>query len=371
MLTHDELVELYRNFRQEKVLSVYLNGKATDFAERTVWKRRLDQQVNEVRRALNGGRPDEEEDFNKALKRIEKALGEHDNFLPDQGWVGFATPSELVYGKAVRVPMPDLVRWEGGIRVAPYVRALKQERLVLTVLVDSRRARIFEYRNGELGEPKNLNAETFLGDLTDINVSKRATSHTGVRGKTGTDAAQKFLEVGSERMLKKLMDLVTERVGEEGLLVIGGTSEAVAAAKAHLSNSVKARVAEEPSLRLEMSEAEVRDALEKAASKVNQRMQGELLEEVINLARAGGRGALGPGDVERALKEARVDTLLVSRNFIRANPDYADHLIGGAFEQHADVQELSGEGADRLDLEGEGMAARLRYTLQDGNSGQN
>ena len=365
MLTHDELVDLYRDLRGDKVLSVYLDGKATDFAERTAWRRRLDQQVNEARKSANGEGPEEEQRFKKAFKHIEEALGKHDSFLPNFGWVGFATDDGLVYGNPVRVPMPDLVRWEDGIRVAPYVRALKQERLVIAILVDSRRARIFEYRNGELGEPENLNAETFLGDLTDINVSKRATNHSGVRGKTGTDAAQKFLEVGSERMQKRLAELLTERAGDEALVVLGGTPEVVAALHSHLPNRVTSRTAVEASLRLEMTDAEVRDAVEATASAVNQRVQGELLDQVMDQARAGGRGALGPESVEKALKEARVDTLLISRNFIRANPDYADHLVGTAFEAQAEVEELSGEGAERLDREGEGLAARLRYTLKD------
>lgn len=365
MLTHDELVDLYRKFRDDRVLTVYLDGDARDFAERKAWKRRLEQQVAEARRAVNGQRPQEEDSFDRAVARIEEALGEYASFLPDQGWVGFATADELIYGEAVRVPMPDLVRWEGGIRVAPYVRALKQDRLVLTVLVDSRRARVFEYRNGQLSEPEDLKAETFLGDLTDINVSKRATSRSGVRGKTGTDAAQRFLEVGSERMLKRLMQLVTERMGDSGVLVIGGTDEAVAAAKGHLPQQVRERVVSRSSMHVEMSDAEIREELEKAASTLNQALQKGQLESIVDQARAGGRGALGPEAVEKALREGRVDTLLLSRNFIRASPDYADHLVGAAFEQHADVEELSGEGADVLDLEGEGVGARLRYTLKE------
>lgn len=365
MLTHDELVELYRTFRQEKVLSVYLDGLATDFAQRSTWRKRLDQQVTEARRVANGRAPDEEEAFDRALGRIEDVLKEYEAFLPDRGWVGFASPDELLYANPVRAPMPDLVRWEEGIRVAPYVRALKQDRLVLGVLVDSRRARVFEYRDGELIESQDLNAETYLGDLTDINISKRATNHSGVRGKTATDAAQRFLEVGSERMLKKLMELVTERVGSSGILVLGGTPEAATAARSHLSQQMSDRVAVRSSLPLEASDAAVKEHLEAAASELNQALQQKLLDEVVNQAKAGGKGALGPEGVERALKEARVDTLLLSRNFIRGSPDYADHLVGATFEQHADVEELSGDGADRLDMEGEGVAARLRYTIRE------
>lgn len=362
MLTHDELVDLYRNLRERSVLSVYLDGKATDFAERKAWRRRLEQQLTEARKRVNG-EDGEEDAFNRALVRIQDSLANFDNFLPDRGWVGFATAEELVHASPVRVPMPDLVRWESGIRVAPYVRALKQERLVVTVLLDSRRARIFEYRGGILGEKEDLTAETFLGDLTDINVSKRPSAHSGVRGKTATDAAQNFLGVGSERMIKKLADRVTERAGTEAHLVLGGTLEAVAHLRDHLPQGVRERTIERPALRLEMSDAEVRDALEQAASELNQALQEKLLGDVVDRARAGGRGAIGVEPVEKALKEARVDTLLLSRGFIRANPDFADHLVGAAFEQHAEVEELSTEAGYRLDIEGEGVAARLRYTL--------
>jgi hypothetical protein len=362
MLTQDELVDLYRNLRQKPVLSVYLDGKATDFAERKAWRRRLDQQVADARKRVNG-EGGEAEAFDRALARIQDSLADFDNFLPDRGWVGFATDDGLVHAGAVRVPMPDLVRWENGIRVAPYVRALKQERLVLAILVDSRRARIFEYRGGSLEEPENLNAETFLGDLSDVNVSKRPTAHSGVRGKTGTDAAQNYLGVGSERMIKKLTDRVLERAGTQAHVVLGGSQEAVNQLRDHLPQQVRERAIERTNLRVELSEAEVRDALEQAASELNQSIQEKLLAEVVDLARSGGRGALGVEAVEKALKEARVDTLFLSRGFIRANPDFADHLVGAAFEQHAEVEELSTDAASRLDTEGEGVAARLRYTL--------
>ncbi len=362
MLTQDELVDLYRNLRQKPVLSVYLDGKATDFAERKAWRRRLDQQVADARKRVNG-EGGEAEAFDRALARIQDSLADFDNFLPDRGWVGFATDDGLVHAGAVRVPMPDLVRWENGIRVAPYVRALKQERLVLAILVDSRRARIFEYRGGSLEEPENLNAETFLGDLSDVNVSKRPTAHSGVRGKTGTDAAQNYLGVGSERMIKKLTERVLERAGTQAHVVLGGSQEAVSKLRDHLPQQVRDRAIERTHLRVEMTEAEVREALEQAASELNQSIQEKLLAEVVDLARSGGRGALGVEAVEKALKEARVDTLFLSRGFIRANPDFADHLVGAAFEQHAEVEELSTDAASRLDTEGEGVAARLRYTL--------
>jgi hypothetical protein len=362
MLTREELVQLYRDLRQEKVLSVYLDGRAHDFSERHLWRRHLEHELAEARKMVNGS-GDDPDAFGKAFSRVKEALDEYDQFLPERGWVGFATPDRLVYGGPVRVPMPDLVRWENGLRVAPYVRALKQERLVVGVVVDSRRARIFNYRDGTLGEPENLLAETFLGDLSDMNVSKRATSHSGVRGKTATDAAQRFLGVGSDRMVKALVDRIADAAGDEGMVVVGGNVEAVAAVMGHLPQSLEKRTIQRTALVFEMSDAEARDEIEQAASELNQRVQEELLGEVVDQARSGGKGALSPEAVRKALGEGRVDTLLLSRSFIGANPEFADHLVGAAFEQHGEVEELSGTGGERLDSDGQGVAARLRYTL--------
>ncbi len=341
-----------------------MDGRTTDFSEHNLWRRRFDAQVSELRNRLKAEESPEVGHFDQAVDLISGALDEYDRFLPDRGWVGFATAERLVSAEPVSAPMPDLVRWEEGIRVAPYVRALKQDRLVVGVLVDSRRARVFEYKDGTLRESEDLRAETFLGDLTDTSSSKRAANSTGMRGRTGTDAAHRLLEVGSERMLKRLSEVVAERTGPHGLLVIGGVTEAVSSAVQHLPAAMAERTIQRPSMNWDMSDAEVMASMEDAASHLNQGLQNELLSEVIDQARAGGRGALGPELVEQAVREGRVDTLLLSRDFIGGNPDYADHLVGAAFEHGGDVEELSADGASRLDLEGRGVAARLRYQLE-------
>jgi hypothetical protein len=362
MLNHDELVDLYRTHRDTRVLSIYLDGGAKDFAERKVWRKHLEHALNDAAAGLESGTP-EDQAFQAARRALEGELAEFPNFLPDRGWVGFATADGVIHAGGVRVPMPDLVRWEDGIRVAPYVRALKQERLVVAALVDSRRARIFEYKEGALSEFESLTADTFLGDLSDVNQSKRPSVHTGSRGQTATDAAQVQLEVGAERLFKRLVERLVERMGRDGHLVLGGSLEGVRHVSDHLPNHLRLRSIDQSTLRVEMSDAELRDAVELAASQLNQGLQEQAISDVIDAARSGGKGSLGAEPVEKALREGRVDTLFLSRGFIRANPDYADHLVGAAFEKHAEVEELSVNGGHRLDQEGEGVAARLRFTL--------
>jgi hypothetical protein len=363
MLTHDELVALYRSTRQTQVLSVYLDGGATDFAERKVWHKRLERALDEVRPDVAAGNGVEPKAFASAETILRKELEAYPNFLPGRGWVGFASADGLLHAGAVRVPMPDLVRWEPGLRVAPYVRALKQERLVVGVLVDSRRARVFTYQDGSLTEPENLHADGIDGDLSDINQSRRATVHSGMRGQTATDAAQKLLEREEQRMLKDLVASLQDRVGSRGHLVVGGTPEVVHHLIDLLPEALQTRTIQASSLRLDMRDSEVRPEVEAAASRLTQRLQEEALERVIDEARAGGRAALGADPVGKALRESRVDILFLSRGFIRANAEFADHLVGSAFEQHAEVEELSTDGGRRLDTEGEGVAARLRYVI--------
>lgn len=368
MLSRERLVELYRELRDEPVLSVYLDGDQHDPAERDVWRRHLDQQLADVRTRIEEDPEASAGDLDRlaeATTRIREKLNGFDAFLPGKGWVGFATPDQLWYSESMQVPMPDLVRWEKGIRVAPYVRALKQQRSVILVLVDSRRARVFRYLDGEVTEPADLRADTFMGDLSDIGQPKRATNRSGVRGKTSTDAAQTFLAVGEERMLKELMDVVAEKVGDHGFLVLGGTSAAVSAAMRKLPNGIRDRTLERPSLHVEMKEDEVRGAAEEAASELTQQLQHAHLDDLLDRARSGGLGCLGMEETIRALVERRVGLLLLSRNLIRDAPDVADRAVGTAFEQNAEVEELSALAAEKLDAEAEGIGAVLRFRVRE------
>ena len=364
MLTHQTLVALYRELLGDKVLSIYLDGQATDPAERSVWRRRLEQQLGDAERRLQDEPSEEQAGFQNALSLLKEELGWFDAFLPGKGWVGFATADRVVYSETVSVPMPDLVRWERGIRVAPYVRGLKQGRGVTVVLADRRHARVFAYRDGDAEELPGVVADTDVGDLTDVGVAKRGGTHSGVRGQTGTDAARRFLDAGAERMMKRLMEDLAERVDGDGFLLLGGTPETVSALAQQASPQLAGRLLERPSLHTGMSPAEVRDAAEAAVSELTERLQEGLVTEVSDLAHSGGRGCLGSEATVKALLEGRVDVLLLTRSFIRENPDFADRCVGSAFDQQAEVEELSGSAAQGLDSQGGGIGARLRFLLK-------
>jgi len=240
---------------------------------------------------------------------------------------------------------------------------------VVVVLLDSERARLFLYQDGAVRETDDLRADTFQGDLTDVGASKRGTTVTGQRGVTSTDAGQRYHAVASERMVKELAGLVVQRAGDRGFVVVGGTSEMEKWLRGALPKSLDGRVLVEPALELEMTAAEVREAVGASASELTNRWQLEQVQFFFDQSRAGLRGAMGYRETEKALEEMRVDTLLVSRNRAREDPSDTDRLIGIAFAGRAHVEEVSGAAGDLLDLEAEGIAARLRYRFGERQTG--
>lgn len=359
MLAADELADLYRSYRDQKLLSVYLDTDQHDFAQRGKWRLALKNRVAEQREQA-----DDPGGFDRALAHLEEVLTPDDSrFLSGRGWVGFATPEKRLYAEALPVPMPNLVRWEKGLRVAPYARALKQSRPVIAVLVDGRRARLLQYREGALTESGRLHADTYLGDLTDVNVGKWATSYSGRRGKTGTDAAQRFLAVERDRLVSRVADEIRAAAGGSGLVVVGGAARTVDALLNELSDLDGERRRKVAGLSFDLTDAEIREKVESAASEISTDEGRRLLGRLLEGRGPNGDACLGDEDTERALREKRVATLVVTETLRRRRPDRTDHLEGAAWEQGADVVELSRDPGDRLDREGEGVGALLRYRV--------
>ena len=147
MLTHDRLVKLYRDLEEQSVLSVYINGDQHDPAQRDAWRTRLESGIAALRRQLESSDGGELGGFDRAWEHVGRELRPlEDAFLPHRGWVAFATPDKLWYAEGLQAAMPDLVRWEPGVRVAPYVRAYR-EAIEKTAHPKPRNARTTRRRN--------------------------------------------------------------------------------------------------------------------------------------------------------------------------------------------------------------------------------
>jgi hypothetical protein len=365
MVSLTSVAELHGELAGRNVLSVYITADEHDPTERSSWRTRLNGGLDRVQNGLDGTSAVE---FRAARNHVETEFSRYDGFLPGRGWTAFATAEGLHHCSAVAARMPDLVRWRRGPAVGPWLRALKQERPVMIALLDSRRARLLRYQAGELSEHVDYRSDEFIDDLADRTMSKRAAMHSGVRGETATDAADRIMKTETDRLLK----LVAGRLREAGPavpIIAGGAAAATAALQKLLGDYAGARVHVESSLYVTMSLPEIKAVIEPIASMLARQLQVPVVQDILEQAGASARGILGRIGSSSAAERGQVELLLLTPRFIDEHGDDAEDLITLVLERGGAVDVVTADAADLLDSRGSGVAARLRYVRQSQTEG--
>lgn len=361
MLSYAELLELDRSLRGSKVLSVYIDGHAPDPAERGVWRRRLESSITSLHRTIESAPRAEREAFEKCVRLLWERLATIPGAVRAMGWAAFVTEDGVRYAEALPVPMPMLAVWGAGARVAPYVRALKQQRPVIVAMVDHRRARLYRFRLGALEELETLRAHAHVGPIERMGGGPLSHFHPGTRGATGADEADRVLRSGHERMLAELADRLVDLAGDDGWIIVGGTPQPAKAAVRALPARVAPRAQVMPSLDIWSTRADIKRAAARGASMLRGARDREHVAELIERAAAGGLGTVGVEPTLEALRAGSVEALFLSQRFLEQQPAEAEAAIRGAFDQGAYVEDVTGTAATRLDAEAGGMGARLRF----------
>lgn len=367
MLTREELTVLERDLRNEKVLSVYIDGRVSDPAERRQWRQNLDNTLRDAAATLPEGDKEALAAFEGCVQYIESALALFTGAIGDVGWVGFATPAGLHYADAVPVPMPTMARWTVGPWISPYVRALKEDRAVLVALLDAHGARLLRYAHGVV-EPVDVirSRETDVppGHMGD---APRAGFHTGVRGSTQSDKAQRERNAAVEALVETVADRLHALGAAECWTIIGGAQTTATHLESHVRHRLNDQVIMVPSLRVDASDTEIGAMARQASSMLRNASDLGVINRVADTLAFSGHGAVGRLATTRALDELRVQRLYFTHRFLDALGADAEYAVRAALRQGADVEEVSGEAADRLNDYG-GIAATLRYALTTANS---
>jgi peptide subunit release factor 1 (eRF1) len=200
-------------------------------------------------------------------------------------------------------PVPGQVVIGDTPYVSPMLEAVETVRW-LVALVNRRSARVLA------GAPDQL--------------SERARLDDGVHGKHeqgGWSQAnyERSIEDDVEQHLKRIAEIVNHRWREERFdrVAIGGPVETVPRFEELLAEEVRRQLA--PG-RVEVdlssvSEAQVREAVEKLVAEDQKRAERQLLDRLENGIGAGGRATGGPEATLAALNERRVKTLLLEPGF--------------------------------------------------------
>jgi hypothetical protein len=362
MLNFPQLVAFAHSLRDARVLTVYLDGTATDPAQQRSWRVRLDQSLVNLRTWLSGSDKSEREEFEQCVRILEKELEAFKENLPMPGWAAFIASDRVHEAALLPVEMPTQAVWSTGPSVAPYMRALKEVRPVVLVHADSTKADVHRYYLGKLEHVTTLRAYHAVMKPSHMGDAPRVGFHGGTRGDTGHDEAQRSLLAGTKRMLSDAAERALRIAGADGWIVTGGIPQVSRHLAAMLAQHAPGRVLRNDSLDIHASRADIAVAARIAASALRNAMDSARVAEIFESSNATGLGALGPAATTETLDQRRVRELYLTHHYLENHAAEAEAAVRSAIDQGALIEEVSGAAAKQLDAHG-GIAARLRYRL--------
>lgn len=360
MMTLAQLAALHRSLRDENVLSIYIDGAAADPAIQRSWRTQLDNSLKNLREWLAGSSHAERETFERCVRMLDDALATFNGGFGAQGWTAFITKDGVIESHVLPVPVPTLAVWSTGPAIAPYMRALKETRPVLVVLADAANANLYRYERGKVERVDTIRAHHVVEPPSHMGSPPRQGFHTGTRGTSGKDAAQKSLLEGRDRMIQEIVRSVVTEAGEDAFVLVGGIKRVTSRIAKPLMDIAPDRVLELDSLDIHATVDEIAKAARAGASELRSATDNRRLSEIADQAGAGGLGALGPDQTRLALENASVRDLFLTHRYLEDHAAEAEQAVRSALDQNASVEEVSTGAEPELERLG-GMAAGLRF----------
>lgn len=364
MLTRHELAQLEQSLHDTQVLTVYLDGMPDDTAVRgSEWRRRLDRLLAQARSSLTGASHAERAAFDRCIARLHVRLAGEGPSLGAPGWAGFFTARAELHVAALPARVPAMVAWGRGIRVAPYVRALRQRRPVVVAVADARSARVYAYVDGRVSPRGVFHVSEGESTGGHAGAAPRLGFHASTRGAAGSDVRARHRRAGKERMLREVARAVSEAAGADAWIALGGVTETARAVEALLPQSLRGRTRLPVGLDARAAVVDI----ERIAARVDEessraRDLGRVERLRVELE-PGGRAALGLAPTLEALREHAVARVYFSDAFARTHPLETEALVRAALREGAELDALSHAAAERLDEAGRGVAAELRWSM--------
>ncbi len=362
MLGSDALVNLVRETHDMVTLSVYIDGRVSDPAMRNRWRTELQNALDAVR---SGVPPLERQPFLVCTTRLEQALSRIDGAIGAPGFVAFITPDQVRFAEAVSTPMPTIAFWSRGARVAPYVRALENERPVIAVISGSREARLYRWHTGSLTRLEAV----VIREARDEDAPDRHRStgdsagHRNGRGSSTADDVRRVHEAQLHRLINDSCDRAVHYAGNNGWIVLGGAKDVVPRLLSALPKAAAERTLVYPGMGSKATIAEIREAVQDGAARLRHAREQRLVSELVERAHAkqNPRATVGFETTRSAIELGAVEELLLTQRAWALHPGEVESVVSGTLMQGGLVEHVDGEAARTLDAEGDGIGALLRF----------
>lgn len=345
----------------DHTLSLYLNVNPADQenqASTPIWRIWLKNALKEIENGLDKDKTD-------LWRHLRARLETHLKLYAPQskGLALFFGPSlEVEY--ALPVPVENRIRF-GRPLIAPLVWAIDEYEHYLVVLVDQEKAQFLSAYLGSAGLEDTMTLEMDTEDWREKTImpSTAATVRGyGLTAGSHLDHLQDRINEHIERFHREVVGRIQELVQEHKTqrVIIGGSEEAAHAVQRLLPDKLAQKVVTVMPIPVRYAPHEVLSHVLPAALEYERQQEMALLDQIINLAKSGGRGALGKEAVLSALDQGRVETLVAP--WPLNDSELLSQLPLRALKTNTTLELVHGDAAARLKDEG-GLAARLYYAV--------
>lgn len=260
----------------------------------------------------------------------------------------FGIPNRAAYG-------PPLI--------TPLLWALDEYETYLVAMVDRAEARFFTTRLGQVQFEDSMEL-TF--DTRAWRVKTAMPSGVGIGHGGRSNAVDEFQDRVVEHQNNLYRDVaaqITELMASQGArrLVLTGSEQSMHAVLNRLAEAAAQAVVALLPIPMRHSTHEVMNAILPVALDHERRQESELVEDLVGLAKAGGRAALGRVAVLQALERGQVERLVMPWPGDEAAED-ADVPLR-VLLKGGEVELVHGAAAERVQAEG-GLIAQLYYAPQ-------
>jgi hypothetical protein len=273
-------------------------------------------------------------------------------FVGSDGWqrnydVPIAIENHFAFGA------PDIVH---------LLWAIDEYERYLVVLVDSEQAVFHNAYLGRDRQSETMTIDFYEYDFGEYNHIHASRPTGGLAQGSGHD---NFEDMKSEHVRRFHNEVATRireimQKGKQERIILGGNEQAAHEVKSLLHDTVKAQVGAIVSIPIQSETHAIADAISETANNLERDYELDLVNSVIDLAKSGGRGALGYDDIRRAFEMQQVELLILP--YPMDDIELATELTLQALNLNSDIELVHGSAAIRLQEEG-GLAARLYYVI--------
>lgn len=379
MLSQRDLRQLALTYRECDVLSVYFIPRS-DLHHAAGREERARPWVHAVERLLGTLRlhhviagDHERTALEAALARFDAWCSVHAPAANAPGFVVFVSTEGVLHADATVLPVRPGAFWQKGAHLAPLLGEVSLAPVAAVLVVDERHVHLHSFQApGQLLPVETLaaghsaDAERRMGSALG---ALHAVTHPATHAATHTGAATERLGplrlAAAHHLHGEAMRRADAIADPAGWIVLAGSAGAVAAASAVVPRALAWRTITLTPFEANAAAPDMTRAVARVIAEHEARRDREVVREILAAHGSRGGGVAGLAATRTAVARDGVATLLLSQRFVEQRPQEADALLAEALARGASVRQIGGVAAREADLLADGVAARLRYRVND------